>query len=103
MAPGAAATRSTRVVDFHTGKALHDVKQCHLNAAVFDSDWERQAAELLGTHPAVDAWVKNDRLGLVIPYRKDGDATEVPAGLRGLARQWRLLGRRDQGAEWAMP
>ena len=72
LAPGAARTRSTRVVNFHTGKALHDVKRCHLNAAVFDSDWERQAAELLGSHPAVAAWVKNDRLGLVIPYRKEG-------------------------------
>ncbi|MCC6780405.1 MAG: hydrolase, partial [Hyphomicrobiales bacterium] len=72
LAPGAAAVRSTRTVDFRTGKDLHDVEKCHLNAAVFDSDWERQAAELLGKHPAVDAWVKNDRLGLVIPYRKDG-------------------------------
>lgn len=74
MAPGAAATRSTRFVDFHTGKALHEVEKCHLNAAVFDSDWERQAAGILGAHPAVAAWVKNDRLGLVIPYRKDGVA-----------------------------
>ena len=72
LAPGAAAMRSTRFVNFHTGKALHDVKRCHLNAAVFDSDWEREAAELLDTHPVVEAWVKNDRLGLVIPYRKEG-------------------------------
>ena len=36
------------------------------------SDWERNAAELLGAHSAVAAWVKNDRLGLVIPYRMDG-------------------------------
>lgn len=72
FAPGAAGTRSTRVVNFHTGKPLHDVQRCHLNAAVFDSDWERQAAQLLDAHPAVAAWVKNDRLGLVIPYRKEG-------------------------------
>jgi type III restriction enzyme len=72
FAPGAAGVRSTRVVNFHTGKDLHDVQRCHLNAAVFDSDWERQAADLLGSNPAVVAWVKNDRLGLVIPYRKDG-------------------------------
>jgi type III restriction enzyme len=72
FAPGAAAVRSTRMVNFHTGKDLHDVQRCHLNAAVFDSDWERQTAELLGSHPAVAAWVKNDRLGLVIPYRKEG-------------------------------
>jgi type III restriction enzyme len=26
----------------------------------------------LDSHPAVAAWVKNDRLGLVIPYRKEG-------------------------------
>ncbi len=72
FAPGAAGVRSTRIVNFHTGKELHDVQRCHLNAAVFDSEWEREAAELLGSHPAVAAWVKNDRLGLVIPYRKDG-------------------------------
>lgn len=72
FAPGAAGTRSTRMVNFHTGKPLHEVQRCHLNAAVFDSDWERQAAEMLGSHPSVVAWVKNDRLGLVIPYRKEG-------------------------------
>lgn len=72
LAPGAAATRSTRIVDFHTGKALHEFSKCHLNAAVFDSDWERQAGDVLDSHPVVEAWVKNDRLGLVIPYRKDG-------------------------------
>ena len=48
--------------------------KCHLNAAAFDSDWERQAAEILDKHAKVRAWVKNDRLGLVIPYRKDGVA-----------------------------
>lgn len=72
LAPGAAASRSSRFVNFHTGKALHDVKRCHLNAAVFDSDWERKAAELLGAHSHVESWIKNDRLGLVIPYRKEG-------------------------------
>jgi type III restriction enzyme len=72
FALGAAGVRSTRTVDFHTGKALHHVLRCHLNAAVFDSEWEREAAEMLDLHPAVAAWVKNDRLGLVIPYRKEG-------------------------------
>jgi type III restriction enzyme len=74
IAPGAAGTRSTRQVDFHTGKPLHEAEKCHLNAAVFDFDWERQAGELLDKHPAVKAWVKNDRLGLVVPYRKEGTA-----------------------------
>lgn len=72
LAPGVESTQSTRFVDFHTGKAVHDVLKCHLNVAVFDSDWERKAASLLGAHAVVTAWVKNDRLGLTIPYRKDG-------------------------------
>jgi type III restriction enzyme len=42
--------------------------------AGFDSDWERQAAELLDEHASVHAWVKNDRLGFAVPYRKDGIA-----------------------------
>ncbi len=58
FSPGAAGIRSTRMVDFHMGKLLHDVKRCHSNAAVFDSDWQRQAGELFGAHPEVKAWVK---------------------------------------------
>jgi type III restriction enzyme len=72
IASGAAGLRSTRFVNFHTGKPLQPVVRCHLNAGVFDSDWERDAARLLDTHPAVAAWVKNDRLGLGVPYRKEG-------------------------------
>jgi len=74
LASGAASIRTTRQVNFYTGKPLHDVSKCHLNAAVFDSDWERESAELLGTNSCVDSWVKNDRLGLVVPYRKEGVA-----------------------------
>ena len=72
ISPGAAGTRSTRQVDFYTGKEPHEFTKCHLNAAVFDSDWERQAAEILDHQPRVRAWVRNDRLGLIVPYRKDG-------------------------------
>ena len=63
IAPGAAGVRSTRVVNFYTGKELHDARRCHLNAAVFDFGWEREAGELLDSHPAVAAGFKNDRLG----------------------------------------
>lgn len=72
IASGAAGIRSTQSVDFYTGKEPHDVVRCHLNAAIYDSDWERQAAEILDAHERVRAWVKNDRLGLVVPYRKEG-------------------------------
>lgn len=71
IAPGAAGMRSTSQVDFHTGKQPHEFTKCHLNGAVFDSDWERQAAEILDADPSVRAWVRNDRLGLMIPYRKE--------------------------------
>ncbi|WP_405243683.1 BPTD_3080 family restriction endonuclease [Lentisalinibacter salinarum] len=72
IASGPAGVRTTATVDFHTGKQLHDVTKCHLNGAVFDSDWERQAGETLDASASVRAWVKNDRLGLFIPYRKHG-------------------------------
>jgi type III restriction enzyme len=76
IARGASGIRTTAMVNFHTGKDIDEehVKKCHLNAAVFDSSWERQAAEILDNHDRVRAWVKNDRLGLVVPYRKDGVA-----------------------------
>ena len=72
VAPGPAGLRSTGHVSFHTGKPLQPVQRCHLNAGVFDSQWEKAAAFTLDTHEKVRKWVRNDRLGLVIPYRKSG-------------------------------
>lgn len=71
---GAAGICSTGMVNFHTGKPIDDehVAKCHLNAAVFDLGWEQQAVGILDSHADVRAWVKNDRLGLFVPYRKDG-------------------------------
>lgn len=37
--------------------------------------WEQSAAFLLDSHPGVRRWVKNDRLGLFIPYRNRGVPT----------------------------
>ena len=34
--------------------------------------WEQAAATALDSHAAVVRWVKNDHLGFVVPYRKDG-------------------------------
>ena len=71
---------------------MHDVKKCHLNAAVFDSDWERDSANLLGSHSIIDSWVKNDRLGLVVPYRKEGVARKyLPDFLITLVNGEKLL------------
>ena len=73
---GAAGRGSTRYVDFHTTKPICPADKCHLNAMVADTEkWEQSAGFALDTHPAVTRWVKNEHLGLRIPYRKQG----VPA------------------------
>ncbi|MDZ7767872.1 MAG: hypothetical protein U5K38_01750 [Woeseiaceae bacterium] len=73
IAAGAAGIRTTATVDFYTGKQPYNVLKCHLSGAVYDSDWERQSARGTGRKSLlVRAWVKNDRLGLAVPYRKDG-------------------------------
>jgi type III restriction enzyme len=71
--PIVAGVRSTKWVDFHTGKDIAPVQKCHLNAGVFDTKLaEQQAAFIFDTYERVDRWVKNDRLGFVIPYRREG-------------------------------
>jgi type III restriction enzyme len=77
---GAAGRGSTLFVDFHTTKPIAPVTKCHLNAMVADTKkWEQSAAFLLDAHPGVVKWVKNERLGLFIPYRdKGGSARYVP-------------------------
>ena len=73
IAAGLAGIRSTRHVEFHTGRQLYPVKRCHLNATVYDTKtWEQAAAMVLDTHARVAAWVKNDHLGFVVPYRNAG-------------------------------
>jgi type III restriction enzyme len=73
IAAGAAGMRSTRFVEFATGRDLWPATRCHLNAMVADTKkWEQSAAYCLDTHDEIRAWVKNDHLGFVVPYRKDG-------------------------------
>jgi type III restriction enzyme len=71
---GPAGMRSTRHVQFFTGRTPWPVHRCLLNAMVADTKtWEQAAATVLDTHPRVARWVENDRLGFVIPYRRDGE------------------------------
>jgi type III restriction enzyme len=73
VVPGAAGMRSTRFVEFHTGREPWAVQKCHLSGMVADTrTWEQAAAFALDAHPRVKRWVKNDHLGFVVPYRKDG-------------------------------
>jgi type III restriction enzyme len=73
IATGPAGERSTRHVEFFTGRMPWPVQKCHLNAMVADTrTWEQAAATALDAHESVRRWVKNDHLGFVVPYRKDG-------------------------------
>jgi type III restriction enzyme len=73
ITPGPAGERSTRHVEFFTGRQPWPAQKCHLNAIVTDTKtWEQAAATALDAHPAVVRWVKNDHLGFVVPYRRDG-------------------------------
>lgn len=94
IARGAACVRSTATVDFDTTrKVWSTVSKCHLNLCVADTgQWEQSAAYCLDVHPAVEAWVKNDHLGLLIPYRKAGQPHHyVPDFIARLADQRMLI------------
>ena len=43
--------------------------RCHLNWVVCDSDWEAEFCRVADSHPRVNAYVKNQGLGLEVPYR----------------------------------
>lgn len=64
--------RSTsRHVNFTTSKATYatDPRRSHVSHVVYDSTWEAELARVLDTHPRVVAYVKNQGLGLEVPYR----------------------------------
>ena len=63
---------STRDVRFTTSKSIRwetDPRRCHVNWAVCDSNWEAQFCRIVEGHPRVRAYVKNQGLGLEVPYR----------------------------------
>lgn len=65
---------STRYVDFNTTKPVDPAGKSHLNWLVEDSGWEGKVGQVLDELPEVRAWVKNQSLGLRIPYTLEGDA-----------------------------
>ena len=50
--------------------------KCHINYVVLDSDWEAEFARVAEQHPNVISYVKNQGLGLEVPY-KDGSTARV--------------------------
>ncbi|HWL67381.1 MAG TPA: DEAD/DEAH box helicase family protein [Geminicoccus sp.] len=64
-------TGSTAYVNFTTSKALRyqtDPQKSHVNWVVCDSDWEGEFCRVAEAHPRVRAYVKNQGLGLEVPY-----------------------------------
>jgi type III restriction enzyme len=63
---------STMHVSFRTSKPDRwqtDSRRCHVNWAILDSDWEGEFCRVVEAHPRVRAYVKNQGLGLEVPYR----------------------------------
>ena len=62
---------SSSYVRFNTSKSLRwqtDPRKCHVNWVVCDSDWEAEFCRVAESHPRVLAYVKNQGLGLEVPY-----------------------------------
>ncbi len=67
---------STRYVNFTSSKRTRwrtDPRRCHVNWVVCDSDWEAEFCRVVETHPLVRAYVKNQGLGLEVPYLLGGE------------------------------
>lgn len=69
---------STRHVVFLTSKDLYETSpdKSHVNYVVSDSGWEAEFARAAEAHPRVISYVKNQGLGLEVPY-KDGPVARV--------------------------
>lgn len=64
-------TSSTAYVNFTTSKETRwrtDPRRCHINWVVCDSDWEAEFCRVAEAHPKVRCYVKNQNLGLEVPY-----------------------------------
>jgi type III restriction enzyme len=62
---------SSRFVNFTTSKETRwqtDARKCQVNWVICDSDWEAELCRVLEAHPRVRAYVKNQSLGLEVPY-----------------------------------
>lgn len=60
---------STSDVNYQTSRPVMSLEKCHLNRAMLQSSYERQAIEIMEDMDAVDYFTPNDRqIGLIIPY-----------------------------------
>lgn len=64
-------TGSTRYVNFTSSKETRwktDARKSHVNWVICDSDWESEFCRVAESHPRVRSYVKNQNLGLEVPY-----------------------------------
>jgi type III restriction enzyme len=66
-------TGSTAFVNFTSSKETRwntsgPPPKCHVNWVICDSDWEAEFCRVAEAHPRVRAYVKNQNLGLEVPY-----------------------------------
>jgi type III restriction enzyme len=67
---------STRYVDFDTTRPVFATREdkCHISHVVADTDsWEQKMAQVLEDMPEVCRYVKNYKLGFLIPYTLNGE------------------------------
>jgi type III restriction enzyme len=63
---------SSAFVNFTTSKTTRwqtDPRRSHVNWVICDSDWEAEFCRVVEAHPRARAYVKNQGLGLEVPYR----------------------------------
>lgn len=63
---------STMHINFNTSKTHRwqtDPRKCPVDWVILDSDWEAEFCRVVEAHPRVRAYVKNQNLGLEVPYR----------------------------------
>jgi type III restriction enzyme len=68
---------STSHVNFNSSKRTRyqtDPRKCHVNWVICDSDWEAEFCRIAESHPRVRAYVKNQGLGLEVPYQHGSEA-----------------------------
>jgi len=69
-------TGSTKHVRFNTSKTLRwetSADKSHVNWIILDSEWESEFCRVAESHPQVRAYVKNQNLGLEVPYHYQGE------------------------------
>lgn len=65
----AGSTNHVRFTTSKTDRWETSSKRCHVNWAILDSGWEGEFCRVAESHPRVRAYVKNQGLGLEVPYR----------------------------------